>query len=116
MPTANAEGQIESEGSIGKISVRRVFRHLRIGAGPRRSPSACSEILRKKTRARPEYLGALQSDWHQDRPPGGAGREPSLRTHVGVRLVSGWPRLLPPVLWREDEPYVFMKQTVAIAI
>ena len=46
-PTANAEGWIESEGRIGKLSVRRVFRYLQIGTGPRRSPSACAEILKK---------------------------------------------------------------------
>ena len=31
------------EGGIGKVSVRRVRRHLQIDTGPRRSPSACSE-------------------------------------------------------------------------
>ena len=45
-------GYIESEGSIGRVSVRRVFGHLHIGTGPRRSPSACSEKLLKK-RVRP---------------------------------------------------------------
>ena len=48
MPTANAEGWIESEGSVGKVSVRRVFRYLQVGTGPRRSPSACSEILERR--------------------------------------------------------------------
>ena len=48
MPTANAEGWIESEGRVEKVSARRVFRHLQIGTGPRRSPSACSEILKKR--------------------------------------------------------------------
>ena len=47
MPTVNAEGEIESGGGIGKVSVRRVFRYLGIDTGPRRSPSACSEILKK---------------------------------------------------------------------
>ena len=28
--------------------MRRIFRHLQIGTGPRRSPSACSDILGKK--------------------------------------------------------------------
>ena len=43
--TVNAEGWIESEAGVQKISVRRVVRHLQIGTGPRRSPSACSEIV-----------------------------------------------------------------------
>ena len=47
MPTANAEGYIDSEGSIGKVSVRRVFRYLQVDTGPRRSPSACAEKLLK---------------------------------------------------------------------
>ena len=47
MPTANAEGYIESEGSVGKVSVRRVSRPPQNGTGPRRSPSACSEMLKK---------------------------------------------------------------------
>ena len=45
--------RIESEGSIGKVSVRRVFRYLQIGPGPQRSPSACSEMLLKNTAQRP---------------------------------------------------------------
>ena len=44
MPTANAEGWFESEGSVGKVSVRCVLGYLQIDAGPRRSRSACSEI------------------------------------------------------------------------
>ena len=48
MPTVDAEGQIDSEGSIGKVSARRVFGNLQIGTGPQRSPSACSEMLKKK--------------------------------------------------------------------
>ena len=36
MPTANAEGPIKSEGGVGKVSVRRVFRYRQIGTGPRR--------------------------------------------------------------------------------
>ena len=61
MPTANAEGWIGSEGGVRKVSVRRVFRYLQIGTGPRRSPSACSEILKKKTVWR-MYASALGSD------------------------------------------------------
>ena len=45
---ANAEGRLESEGGIGNVSVVRVFGHRQIGAGPRRSPSASSEMLEKK--------------------------------------------------------------------
>ena len=43
-------GYIESDGSIGKVSVRRVFKYLQIVTGPRRSPPACSAIL-KQTRS-----------------------------------------------------------------
>ena len=43
-------GETESDGSIGKVSARRVFRHLQIDAGPRRSPSACAEVSIKKKR------------------------------------------------------------------
>ena len=50
-PTTNAEGQIQSEGSVGKFSVRRIFRYVQICTGPRRSPSACAEILKKKARS-----------------------------------------------------------------
>ena len=39
--------RFESEGSIGKVWVRRVFGYLQIDAGPRRAPSACSETLKK---------------------------------------------------------------------
>lgn len=55
MPTANAEGWIESEGMVRNVSVRRVFRHLQTETGPRRSPSASSKIPRKKNRARPPF-------------------------------------------------------------
>ena len=47
MPTANAEGWIESEGSVGKVSAKRVFRYHQSGTNPRRSPSACSESMKK---------------------------------------------------------------------
>ena len=36
------------EGSIGEVSARRVCRYPQVGAGPRCSPSARSEILKKK--------------------------------------------------------------------
>ena len=36
------------EGGVGKVSARRAFGHLQIDAVPRRSPSACAEILKKK--------------------------------------------------------------------
>ena len=48
MPTASVEGPIGSEGSVQKVSVRRVFRYVQADTGPRRSPSACSEIFAKK--------------------------------------------------------------------
>ena len=35
------------EGGVGKVSARRTFRYLQIDPGPRRSPSACSEIIKK---------------------------------------------------------------------
>ena len=47
MPTANADGQIESEGSVGKVLVGRAFRYAQVDTGPRPSPSACSEKLKK---------------------------------------------------------------------
>ena len=40
-------GYIGSKGGVGKVSARRVFRPLQTGTGPRRSPSACAEILQK---------------------------------------------------------------------
>ena len=33
---------------VGKVSVRRIFRHLQRDTGPRRWPSACSEIPREQ--------------------------------------------------------------------
>ena len=51
MPTATAKGWIESEGGVGTVSVRRVVRRLKIDRGPRRSPSACAEILRNRRRS-----------------------------------------------------------------
>ena len=68
MPTVNVEGQIESEGDVGKVSTRRVFRYLQIDTGPRRSPSASSETWPKqrarrsfvpRVRARPDDLGLV---------------------------------------------------------
>ena len=56
MPTASAEGWIESEGGIGEIMVIMVFRYRQIGTGPRRSPSACSETLKKKNAPRTQAL------------------------------------------------------------
>ena len=47
-PTANAEGRTESECSIRKVSVGRVFRYVQIDTRPRSSPSACSEKSKKK--------------------------------------------------------------------
>ena len=35
----------DPECTMGKASTRCTCRHLQIGAGPRRSPSACSEML-----------------------------------------------------------------------
>ena len=52
MLTANAEGLIESEGSIRKVLVRRVFRHPPIDMGPRRLPSARTEDVFGKKCAR----------------------------------------------------------------
>ena len=45
MRTANAERQIESDGGIGKVLVRRISRPVHIDTGPRRWPSACFEKL-----------------------------------------------------------------------
>ena len=60
MPTASAECEIESEGGIGEVSARRVLRYLQSGTGPRRSPSACSEILKKNSRL--AELGGQEGD------------------------------------------------------
>ena len=43
-------GEIGSEAGAAKVSARRVFRCFQAGTGPRHSPSACAEMLRKKTR------------------------------------------------------------------
>ena len=48
MPTANAEGLHPIGRCVGKVSARHVFRHLQIDRGPRRSPSACAEMMEKK--------------------------------------------------------------------
>ena len=48
MPTASAEGLDRMGGGVGKVSVGRVFRCLQVHTGPRRSPSACSEVSKKK--------------------------------------------------------------------
>ena len=56
------KGCIRSDGGIGKILVRRVFRCPQIDAGPRRAPSACSEKLKKKrARQREGRLVRLRS-------------------------------------------------------
>ena len=47
MPTANTDDHIESECSVGKVSVRRVFRYPQIDAGPRRSLAACADSKTK---------------------------------------------------------------------
>ena len=43
--SAHADGERRglSRGGVRNLSVRRVFRYLQIGTGPRRPPSACSE-------------------------------------------------------------------------
>ena len=45
---ATPRTQSNREGGTRKISARRIFRHLQIDTGSRRSPSACSKIFRKK--------------------------------------------------------------------
>ena len=47
MPTAKAEGSVESKGSVGKVSARRVLGYLQIDTGPWNPPSACSEVFKK---------------------------------------------------------------------
>ena len=51
MPTADAEGSIESKGGVGNVSMKRlggnVFRYLQIVTGPRCSPSTCAEMPKK---------------------------------------------------------------------
>ena len=58
-PTANAEGWIDSEGSVGKVSAISVFRYLQVSTGPRRSPTACSRMLKKNRMASLGYWSAL---------------------------------------------------------
>ena len=50
-PTASTEGQIVSERGVGKVSAKRVLRHLRVDTGPRRAPSACAEMSAKSMRS-----------------------------------------------------------------
>ena len=45
---------------------RRIFRYLQIDTGPRRSPSACSERLKKKSHARQEH--GVQQHEHRVQP------------------------------------------------
>ena len=47
----------QDEGGVKKASARRACRHLRIGVGPRRLPSACSEILYKRASTASIYYG-----------------------------------------------------------
>ena len=64
-------GWIGSEGSAGKLSARRVLRYPQIDTGPRRSPSACSETLAKKTDS------SLLCSWTRCSPrPAPAGASP----------------------------------------
>ena len=72
MPTATAEDYNASKGSIGKASTRRLFERLQIGEGPRRSPSACSEILKKD--------GMLRDAQNADRRVAGPPAAPTRRT------------------------------------
>ena len=62
--------------------MRRVFRYLQIGTGPRRSPSACSEILKKKD----------AGDYRGPRPLGEVG-------HLGDHELNR----AEPVARQEDE-------------
>ena len=69
--SAHADGEHRGarsnrEGGVGKVSAGRAFGCLEIGAGPRRSPSACPENLKKKdspgpSRCRPRGSAAPPS-------------------------------------------------------
>ena len=67
MPTAIAEGldripRVASE----KVSARRAIGCVQIDTGPRRSPSASSQILKKKNRGSAMTLGVLEdSGWYK---------------------------------------------------
>ena len=61
----NAEGWTTSEGGIETVSARRVFRYLQMDAGPRRSPSASSEMVKKK-RPLPEFLRIILNRNHAE--------------------------------------------------
>ena len=49
MPTANAEGSLKSQGSIGKLSVRCVLRYLQVDRGPRAFAVGMLREIEKKT-------------------------------------------------------------------
>ena len=92
MPTANAEGQSESEGSVGKVSVSRILRYPQVDTGPRRSPSACAEILEKKTRSAeiqdfplniPSSVVRMPTDMSEHTPTRtSAHASPRMSTHI----------------------------------
>ena len=72
------EGQIASEGTVGKVSVRRVFGCLQVGTGPRRSPLACSRDIDKKRKKAPDSSRGRDQDVHRllccPQPDGGVPR------------------------------------------
>ena len=88
MPTAHAEGETESEGGIGKISVQHVFRCLQIGPGPRRSPSACAEILKTKASTVSSSRGRM---WTGSVPYTGLTTIASKRSRQGLTQPTSKP-------------------------
>ena len=89
MPTASAERWTEPEGSVGKVSVRRAFRH----PGPRRSPSACSGMFEKKMEVNDAsavpvdgaaWTALARADGHTERYAPAVAWASS--AHIGMRL------------------------------
>ena len=83
MPTANAEGQIESEGSVRKVSVRRIFRSRldRHGLGVRRRRAPrCSQKTPRRGLGNGACLGVHRMSDVCTRMPG-----TSRRNSLGAR-------------------------------
>ena len=98
MSTANAEGLDDRIRSIGRVSVRRIFRYLQIDMGLRRSPSARSEILKKRgTRPETAFVDAVNRrdlGWKAERIPSFLYK---VSAHADAPSTdAGWRRVLGP--------------------
>ena len=95
----------DSEGCVGKVSVRRIFRYLQIDMGPRRSPSACSEILKKKPRSAiekdatfmPKVWTNAQAVAHMEERGASSPRQVAFRAYCCHRCIPG----LLQHIWRQ---------------